>query len=131
MSTMRANTLSNIAGTGSPDITGGELSRARYNLNGTGTIAARDSFNIGSFTDNGTGDYTATFSTAMPNADYAFQMTVGDASFQYVPRFITTVTSAALVGSFRSGPGMVTSTGGASTAQDATHYLAAVFGDRP
>ena len=71
MSTIRAATLSNIAGTGSPVITGGELSRGRYNLNGTGTIAARDSFNIASFTDNGTGDYTSTFSTAFPNADYS------------------------------------------------------------
>ena len=42
------------------------------NLNGTGTIAARDSFNVASYTDNGTGDYTHTFSSAMDNANYCW-----------------------------------------------------------
>lgn len=78
MSTLRANTLSNSAGTGSPAITGGELSRARFNLNGTGTIAERGSFNVSSYVDNGTGDYTANFSTAFPNANYAFQISAND-----------------------------------------------------
>lgn len=71
MSTVRVATLANQAGTGSPDVVGGELSRARFNLNGTGTIAARDTFNVSSFVDNGTGDYTANFAVAMPNADYS------------------------------------------------------------
>ena len=44
------------------------------NLNGTGTIAARDSFNIASYTDNGTGDYTHTFTNAMGNANYCWLM---------------------------------------------------------
>lgn len=70
MSTLRTNTLSDVAGTNSPDVTRGEFLRARFNLNGTGVIAARDSFNISSFTDVGTGIYTATFSAAMPNASY-------------------------------------------------------------
>tara|TARA_Y100000004_G_scaffold96237_1_gene107807 strand:- start:259 stop:690 length:432 start_codon:yes stop_codon:yes gene_type:complete len=30
-----------------------------------------DSFNVGSITDNGTGDFTITFANAMPNANYA------------------------------------------------------------
>lgn len=68
MSTMRANTIANVAGTGSPDIVGGELCRARYLLTGTGTIAIADSFNISSAVDNGTGDYTFNFSTVFPNA---------------------------------------------------------------
>lgn len=71
MSQVRTNTLSNTAGTGSPDIVGGELSRARFNLNGTGTIAARDDFNIASYVDNGVGDYTSNFTTAFPNANYS------------------------------------------------------------
>ncbi len=41
------------------------------NFNGTGTIAIRDSFNVSSITDNGTGDYTVTFSNAMSNANYS------------------------------------------------------------
>lgn len=80
MSTIRAATLSNVAGTGSPAITGGELSRTRFNLNGTGTIAVRDSFNCSSFTDNGTGDYSAFFVTAAANANYTVTANGGGTS---------------------------------------------------
>ena len=45
--------------------------KAWVNLNGTGTIAARDSFNTSSFTDNGTSDYTTSFSSTMLNDDFA------------------------------------------------------------
>lgn len=72
MSTLRAATLSDPAGTGSPTITGGELSRARWSLNGTGVISLFDSFNIGSMTDNGVGDYSANFQIAMTNGTYTF-----------------------------------------------------------
>ena len=40
------------------------------NFNGTGTVAIRDSFNVASITDNGTGDYTISFTNAMPNNNY-------------------------------------------------------------
>jgi len=66
--TLRSNILANQAGTGSPDIVGGELSRSRYLLIGTGTISIADSFNISSAIDNGTGDYTLNFGIAFPNA---------------------------------------------------------------
>ncbi|HEY9817826.1 MAG TPA: hypothetical protein V6D20_18785 [Candidatus Obscuribacterales bacterium] len=49
----------------------GQFCRAWVNFNGTGTVAIRDSFNISSLTDNGTGDYTLNFSNAMANANYA------------------------------------------------------------
>ena len=45
--------------------------RAWVNFNGTGTVAIRASGNVTSITDNGTGDYTVNFTTAMPDADYA------------------------------------------------------------
>ena len=45
--------------------------RAWVNFNGTGTVAIRASGNVSSITDNGTGDYTVNFSTAMPDANYA------------------------------------------------------------
>jgi len=46
------------------------LAKAWLNMNGTGTVAIRDSFNIASITDNGTGDHTGTFTTAMNNDDF-------------------------------------------------------------
>jgi hypothetical protein len=46
--------------------------RAWVNFNGTGTVAIRASGNVSSITDNGTGDYTVNFTTAMPDANYSF-----------------------------------------------------------
>ena len=46
------------------------LAKAWVNFDGTGTIASRDSLNVGSLTDNGTGDYTITLSSAMNNVNY-------------------------------------------------------------
>ena len=45
--------------------------RAWVNFNGSGTVAIRDSGNVSSITDNGTGDYTVNFTTAMPDANYS------------------------------------------------------------
>jgi hypothetical protein len=45
--------------------------RAWVNFNGTGTVAIRGSGNVSSITDNGTGDYTVNFTTAMPDVNYA------------------------------------------------------------
>jgi len=44
--------------------------RAWVNFNGTGTVAIREDGNVSSITDNGTGDYTVNFTTAMPDANY-------------------------------------------------------------
>ena len=45
--------------------------RAWVNFNGTGTVAIRASGNVTNITDNGVGDYTINFTTAMPDANYA------------------------------------------------------------
>ena len=47
------------------------IAKAWVNFNGTGTPAINGSFNVSSITDNGTGDYTVNFTTAMPNANYS------------------------------------------------------------
>jgi hypothetical protein len=46
--------------------------RAWVNFDGTGTVAIRASGNVTSITDNGVGDYTVNFTTAMPDANYAW-----------------------------------------------------------
>lgn len=46
-------------------------SRAWVNFNGTGTVAIRASGNVTSITDNGVGDYTVNFTTAMSDANYS------------------------------------------------------------
>ena len=45
--------------------------RAWVNFNGTGTVAIRASGNVSSITDNGTGDYTVNFTTAMQDVNYS------------------------------------------------------------
>lgn len=45
--------------------------KAWVNFNGTGTVAIRASGNVSSITDNGVGDYTINFTTAISDANYA------------------------------------------------------------
>lgn len=45
--------------------------RAWVNFNGLGTVAIRASGNVSSITDNGTGNYTVNFTTALPDTNYA------------------------------------------------------------
>lgn len=51
--------------------------RAWVNFNGTSTVAIRASGNVSSITDNGTGDYTVNFTTAMPDANYSATLSSG------------------------------------------------------
>ena len=46
--------------------------KAWANINGSGTIAVRDSLNITGVTDNGTGDYTFVFSNSMLDPNFIF-----------------------------------------------------------
>jgi hypothetical protein len=58
----------------------GTFCRAWVSFNGTGTVAIRASFNVTSITDNGTGDYTVNFTTAMPDANYCYQLATTEQS---------------------------------------------------
>ena len=62
------NASAAIAGT---KLSGVNDAKAWVNFNGTGTPAIRASFNVSSITDNGTGDYTVNFTTAMPDENYS------------------------------------------------------------
>jgi len=53
------------------------LAKAWVNFNGVGTIAARDSFNLSSLSDIGTGEYSVTIASAMSNTNYAVIGAVG------------------------------------------------------
>jgi hypothetical protein len=62
---------STIRGSDNFDTAGGNAVKAWVNFNGTGTVAIRASYNVTSITDNGTGDYTVNFTTALPDANYS------------------------------------------------------------
>lgn len=73
--------------------TGKQACKAWVNFDGTGTPSIRSSFNVSSITDNGTGNYTINFTTAMPNANYA---TVCSSSYSslYVNRGMGAIVTA-------------------------------------
>jgi hypothetical protein len=88
MSTLAIDNITDRPGTGGPTLPNGltigsapmppvtgsapiYACRAWVNFNGTGTVAIRASGNVSSITDNGVGDYTVNFTTAMPDANYS------------------------------------------------------------
>jgi hypothetical protein len=69
--TLSTQTITNgTVSTSSANVIQGSA-KAWVNFNGQGTVAIRDSYNVSSITDNGIGDYTVNFTTAMANANYA------------------------------------------------------------
>ena len=70
---VRVTTLADSAGsnTSTPAEIASGRAKAWVNFNGTSTVAIRASYNVSSITDNGTGDYTVNFTTAMSDANYA------------------------------------------------------------
>src|SRR5210317_1784245 len=73
MSKLRCTTLANQGDTKevpSETIIAGSA-KAWVNFNGIGVVAIRDSFNVSSVTDNGTGDYTVNFTNSMPDDNYS------------------------------------------------------------
>jgi hypothetical protein len=98
--------------------------RAWVNFNGTGTPAIRASGNVSSITDNGTGEYTVNFTTAMPDANYSVTGTCNNSSF-----FTDTLepenyaTSTIKVNTYSRG----SSSTGASATYDMTFVNVAIF----
>ena len=102
--------------------------RAWVNFNGTGTVAIRASGNVSSITDNGTGDYTVNFTTAMADANYNHNITVAfseNGSSFFSNRAYGACTK--LAGSLRIAIGYVSSTLGALAAEDNASIQVAVF----
>jgi len=80
--------------------------RAWVNFDGTGTVTIRASANVSSITDNGVGDYTVNFTTAMPDANYA---AVTDSQSTTASRVTTYATGSTRVLTYDAG--LVDSTG--------------------
>ena len=76
MSTIRVDTFGPSSGGTTYSARG--IAKAWVNMNGTGTIATRDSLNVSSLTDSGTGKYRMNFTNSFTAVDYAFSGTAGD-----------------------------------------------------
>ena len=74
MSTLRVNTLQDATGSNQPAMVG--AAKAWVNFNGTGTVALRESFNVSSITDNGTGRYAVNFTNNFLDNKYAISICV-------------------------------------------------------
>ena len=74
--------------------------RAWVNFNGTGTVAIRASGNVSSITDNGVGDYTVNFTTALPDVNYILSGSAALTTTSAAPRFLAPVgTNGVVAGS--------------------------------
>ena len=68
MSTIKVTNIKATGETASRAVSG--VAAAWVNFNGTGTVAIRDSVNVASLTDSGTGDYRVNFTDNMANTNY-------------------------------------------------------------
>jgi hypothetical protein len=90
--------------------------RAWVNFNGTGTVAIRASGNVTSITDNGTGDYTVNFTTAMSDANYS------GVAISHTTVMVINTNYSVTAGSFR-----LTATNYSGTPTDSSIINVAVF----
>jgi len=95
--------------------------RAWVNFNGTGTVAIRASGNVTSITDNGTGDYTVNFTTAMPDANYSIVATI-ETQASVASGFVGPRASGYATSSIR-----IETLNGGGTSKDPTNVNIAIF----
>jgi hypothetical protein len=101
------------------------VAKAWANLNGTGTIALRDSFGVSSVVDNGTGDYTFNWANSMANGNYKVTATSDNSVTTNLPGVSGFASNhAPAVGSAR-----MFNVNGSEAARDATFYHVAIDGD--
>jgi hypothetical protein len=103
--TLVANVLNTDTGLFSTNNAYLGVAKAWVNFNGS-TAAINGSFNVSSITKNGTGNYTANFSTAMPNANYTTTVNNGDLSSGgsiWCNKIISQSTSGTQVGNVTTG----------------------------
>ena len=83
MSEIRATTISDSAGTGPITLTGQSAAKAWVNFNGNGTVSIEQSENISSLSDDGTGQYTVTFTNNLNYTRHASVASCGDDTSSY------------------------------------------------
>lgn len=103
--------------------------KAWLNMNGTGTIAQRDSFNVSSITDNGTGNYTMTFAIAQPSANYSFQLSVGSSGGGVLPYVLTGGGAGPFAGYFRATSRIPSDFAGNAALSDVLYFCPMIHGD--
>jgi hypothetical protein len=125
LSEIRANTISDAAGTGPIALTGQAGAKVWVSYNGQGTVAIRASLNVSSLTDNGTGQqtvsYTNNFASAGEYSIAACAVDEGTAGGDFHGYYQT----VPAVGSFR----LVTMQSASGSAQDSRFVGMNMMGD--
>ena len=112
MSEIRADTITASDGTSPVTLTKQSAAKAWVNFNGSGTVAIRDSENVTSILDEGTGDYTVNFTNSMANANYnsvaSGQQALGNANRELrIPGDTSPTTSAVQLWTITSAPTLI------------------------
>ena len=104
------------------------FARAWVNFKGTGTVSIRDSGNVSSVTDLGTGDYRVNFSTAMTDADYSIHFGGSPQNGRFLVNWAGTINngSTAVVNS-TSNCRIAMIDGGSGSRQDAANAYVSIF----
>ena len=122
MSTLEVSNLNDGTTTVATTFVTNGSAKSWLSLNGTGTIATRDSLNVSSVTDTGTGSYTVNINNDMANANYCATTTHDSSAYSADRDGVTTTTMA--VGSYRRDI-VLSGTGN----QDNTLVCSAIYGD--
>ena len=110
-SELRVNTLKDASGNNSiaTSVVASGSAKAWVNFNGTGTVAIREDSNVASLTDEGTGDYSISFTTALTDVNYCTNVTSDSSSKTAAARSPTThalgTTSSVRVGIYNNAAG--------------------------
>lgn len=130
--TIQSNTSDPVTFKNSSGTEIGTLCRAFCNFNGTTVVSpaamtgVNGSFNVSSVLDNGTGDYTINFTTAMPDANYSANVSayyITASTSQYGLSALHTLAA----GSVRVVVGPESLTTAARVAADSTIVCVSVF----
>ena len=126
MSELRVTTVSDTAGTGPVTLTKQHAAKMWVNFTGITTTATRDSFNVSSLTDGGTGNTTVNLTNNMGNANYSGYYFTNASSGTAASNFNNQ--HAGGFGSFTTSSCQAYAYG-ASAAADAYQNLCGLFGD--
>lgn len=140
MSTIKVDTIQDASGGNASTSEQLQQGRAKAWVNFDGAFGTspftignggiRNSFNVSSVTDNGTGDYTVTFATAMANANYAVALSVKVANADLIATGSREMIRQTTSGGYTTTECRICcSSVSAQTGVDPTIFNCTVFGD--
>ena len=124
MSTLEVSNLNDGTTTVATTYVTNGSAKSWVGMDGTGTISIRDSLNVASLTDNGTGVYAVNISSSMANANYAVAIGAKDNDYgskNFTGKQSNSTQTTSLYSLF--------SYNGSNAYQDNENYMATVHGD--